>query len=106
LKLAEALKIDAVTPSQVTPGFVGEIVNNLDTLWAKRFDCTPERMTFVFDPRIEYRDGGSADRMEAFPANHGIPVYRADGSVLCTPAEVLDDAMRNMDSRRRPYRPS
>jgi len=54
LKLAEFLGIKAITPSEVKPGFVGEIVNNLDSVWMKRFDFTPEQMTIVFDPPITY----------------------------------------------------
>ena len=35
-KLAEFLKVKAIAPGEeTTPGFVGDIVNNLDTLWAK-----------------------------------------------------------------------
>jgi hypothetical protein len=53
LALAEFLHVDAITPGEITPGFVGEIVNNLKSVWAKGFAFTPDKMTIVYDPPIE-----------------------------------------------------
>jgi hypothetical protein len=101
LKLAEFLGIKAVTPGEVTPGFVGEIVNNLDSVWAKRFDFTPDKMTIVFDPPIEYSDGEVADRVEAFPALH---IHRTDSTVLCTAEDLLQHRMQNINLNQPSFR--
>ena len=50
LKLAEYHKIDAITPGEVTPGFVGEIVNNLTSLWLETLNFSAEKVIFVLDP--------------------------------------------------------
>jgi hypothetical protein len=94
LVLAEHLKIKAVTPQDVTPGFVGEVVNNLNSLWMKRFDLTPESMTVVFDPPIAYPDGQAADRVDLFPIL-ATNMHRGDSTVICTAGDVLQVAMRN-----------
>ena len=94
LVLAEHFKIKAVTPQDVAPGFVGEVVNNLKSLWMKRFDLTPESMTVVFDPPITYADGEAADRVDLFPIL-ATNMHRSDSTVICTVGDVLQVAMRN-----------
>ncbi|MEV0669904.1 hypothetical protein [Mycobacterium sp. NPDC050441] len=50
LVLAEFLNIEAISPGEVTPGFVGEIVNNLTSLWLETLDFAAEKVIFVLDP--------------------------------------------------------
>jgi hypothetical protein len=52
LALAEHYGIGAITPGEVTPGFVGEIVNNLDNLWLETLNFTAEKVFFRIDPPI------------------------------------------------------
>ncbi|MCV7442031.1 restriction endonuclease [Mycobacterium paraense] len=96
LKLAEFLRIKAITPDDVTPGFVGEVVNNLDSVWVKRLDFTPDTMTAVIDPPITYPDGQVADRVDLFPIL-GTYLHRADSAVVCSAGDVLQQTMRNLD---------
>ena len=45
LKLAEYYEIEAITPGEVWPGFVGEIVNNLTSFWLETLNFTAEEAT-------------------------------------------------------------
>ncbi|OBI08551.1 hypothetical protein A5714_01905 [Mycobacterium sp. E2462] len=96
LKLAEFLNIKAITPEEVTPGFVGRVVNNLDSVWSKQFSFTPETMTVVFEPPITYADGVSADRVDLFPILHAY-IHRGDSTVLCQAGELLAHIMSNIN---------
>lgn len=95
-KLAEALKIKAIQPTEVEPGFVGEIVNNLDTVWVKLFDFTPETMTATYDPPITHPDGYVEDTVDLTQIlNTGL--HRADNTLICTAGQFLDARMRNIN---------
>lgn len=43
-ELANRLNRRPVTPGEVTPGFVGEIVDNLTSVWVKMFNFTPRHV--------------------------------------------------------------
>lgn len=101
LKFAEFHGIKAITPAEVTPGFVGEVVNNLTSVWAKRFDFTPEKLTLIFDPPITYEDGYVADRTEAFGA---LQIYRANGIAFCTAADYVHQRMQNVNLNQDSFR--
>lgn len=103
LKLAEFLKIKAITPDDVTPGFVGEVVNNLESVWVKRFDFTPERMTVVFDPPITNADGETADRVDLMPILN-THLHRGDSTVLCEAGHLLQQLMSNIDMNQPVFR--
>jgi hypothetical protein len=94
LRFAAFHNIKAIVPGEVTSDFVGEIVNNLSSLWAKRFDFTTEKMTIVFEPPIKYADGYEADRMEAFNDLH---IQLADGTVVCTAGDLMQSRLQNVD---------
>ena len=102
LKLADFLGIKAITPGEVTPGFVGEIVNNLDSVWMKRFGFTPEKMTIVFDPPIEYPDGDAVDRTDAVALD--TPLYRADKTVIGAAGDLLQSTIRNANMNQPAFR--
>jgi hypothetical protein len=81
LVLAEFLNVEAITPGEVTPGFVGEIVNNLTSLRLERIDFTAEKIIFDVDPPI----GPSGRTVEVRPDNWAsVAVCHADSTPVCS----------------------
>ncbi|MEB3024066.1 restriction endonuclease [[Mycobacterium] crassicus] len=99
LKLAEHLNIEAITPAAVTPGFIGRVVNNLSSVWAKQFSFTAEKVALSFDPPVESPDGTTSDRLEVPP---GVNLHRGDSSVICMVGEFVQGVMRNNVDLRQP----
>jgi len=96
LALAAHYGIDAITPGEVTPGFVGEIVNNLKSFWLERLDFTAEETTVYFDPPIDSPEG-PLDHF-TFPREAwGVHVGTADESVASSVGEMVGAALHNLD---------
>jgi hypothetical protein len=81
LGLAEYLKIEALKPGQVTPDFVGEVVNNLGMLWAKVVDLKPERMELW----VQWPEGD----VQVVHASGEMGIYLPDGTLVCDVKELL-----------------
>ena len=81
LKKAEFLGIKTITPAQITSGFIGQIVNNLDTLTSKYFGFEFETLNTKLDPPM------------LLPATVGDvfaqPVYQADRTQIGTLADPV-----------------
>jgi hypothetical protein len=92
LKLAEYYDIKAITPGEVTPGFVGEIVNNLTRLWLETLNFTAEKVLFVVDPPI----GEPGLPVEVHPDIWAsVVVCRADSTPLCGVGELVTHWVRS-----------
>ena len=96
LRLAEHYGIDAITPEEVTPGFVGEIVNNLQSLWLETLNFTAEEATLYFEPPIESPEG-PLDRITLPPQAWPVSLHRADSTELGTVGQMIDAALHGMD---------
>lgn len=90
LILAKNKNHRAVTPGEVTPDFVGDIVNNLQSVWVKAFNFTPRHVNFALDN-------------SAVPAGSGeyAPVdqmfYKPDGTVVCDGADFVAHRVAQVD---------
>jgi hypothetical protein len=85
LLVAKSYNIRAITPTDVTPGFVGEIVNNLESVWSKLSSFTPERMRLT----VQWADGTE----EVVQAATDLGVFRADGSLLFDAPQLANELM-------------
>ena len=94
LKKAKFLGINTITPDQITSGFVGEIVNNLNALTEKYFDFEFETLKTTLDPPI-LRPATAGDVFAE-------PLYHADGTKIGT----LADLVRAYLNTCRPDQPS
>lgn len=87
LRLADFYGITAVTPGEVTPGFVGRIVNNLDSLWAKEVAYkNVHSMTLWVWP-----DGASESAPVAVGAESLI--VKSDGTPICTALDFFQQCV-------------
>lgn len=86
LKKAEFLGIKTITPAQITSGFIGQIVNNLDTLTSKYFGFEFETLNTKLDPPM------------LLPATVGDvfaqPVYHSDRTQIGTLADLVQAYLR------------
>lgn len=96
LKLAAYYHIKAITPGEVTPGFVGEIVNNLTSLWLETLNFTAEETTVHFEPPIDSPEG-PLDHLPLPPQGWGVSVHRADSTELCTLGHLIDYWLHDLD---------
>jgi Restriction endonuclease len=101
LKLAEHLNMEAITPAAVTPGFIGRVVNNLSSVWAKQFAFTPEKVAISFHPQLVSPDGAVSDRLEV-PLS--VNLHRSDSSVICTIGDFVQNWMHNIDLNQPTFR--
>ncbi|BCI53694.1 hypothetical protein NIIDNTM18_29720 [Mycolicibacterium litorale] len=92
LKLADFFGMKAITPTDVEPGFVGEIVNNIHTVWAKRFDLTAKKVVIDFDPPL--RDIGSIEIAGPFES---LAVVSSDGSSVCAAKDLAQLCLQKID---------
>jgi hypothetical protein len=92
LKLAEYYDIKAITPGEVTPGFVGEIVNNLTSLWLETLNFTAEKVSFVVDPPIDEPGLPVEVRPDIWATEM---VCRADSTPLYSVGELVTHWVRN-----------
>jgi hypothetical protein len=86
LKLAEYYGIKAVTPGEVTPGFIGEIVNKLERLWIKKVSYTPTGVRFLTELPGGERREVDRDRDEE--------LYFSDGSIAVTAQTIARMVLR------------
>jgi hypothetical protein len=94
LKLAEFFGMKAITPTEVEPGFVGEIVNNIHTVCAKRFDFTAQKVVIVFDPPL-----GDADNIEVAGPFELLAVVRSGGAPVCAAKDLAQECLKKIDMR-------
>jgi hypothetical protein len=99
LKLAEFLNVDAITPGEVEPGFVGEIVNNLKSVFVQLVDFTAETAVIVFDPPLS-----QGDRFELPPDAWVFGVHRPDSTELCSVRQLVTQCVREIDVGREELR--
>jgi hypothetical protein len=91
LKLAEYYDIQAITPGEVTSGFVGEIVNNLTSLWLETLNFTAEKVFFWVDPPI----GDPGLPVEVRPDIWAsMAVYRADSTPMWSVGQLVTHWVR------------
>jgi hypothetical protein len=90
LKLAEHYGIKAITPGEVTPGFVGRIVNNLDRVWVKKVDYAPTGTRFW----------GELPGGERIPVDldYNSELYFSDESTAPTALEFARRVLQNLGS--------
>jgi hypothetical protein len=88
LKLAEHYDIKAITPGEVTSGFVGEIVNNLTSMWLETLNFTAEKVIFQLDPPTSL----SVEVRPDIWASVGI--YHADSTLVCSAAQLATHWVR------------
>jgi hypothetical protein len=96
LKLAGFLGIEAITPGQATPAFVGRIVNNLTALWAKVAECKPDRMQLW----VQWPEGD----IQVVDASPGMGVYLPDGTLVCGATTLRDVVMSTFDMNNDAFR--
>jgi hypothetical protein len=84
--LAKHHKIRTITPGDVTPGFVGEIVNNLTNLGAGLVTFKAEKLTFRVDPPPTSGDFPNEVLLDTAAASIGI--YGPDSTLLCSVHEL------------------
>lgn len=92
LKLAEYFKMKAITPTDVQAGFVGDIVNKIHTVWAKRFDITAKRTVFFFDPPL-----ADADNIEIGGPLELLDVVDSEGTSICPAKDLTRKAIQEID---------
>ena len=76
LKKAKFLGIKTITPAEITPGFVGQIVGNLDSVVEKYFALDVETVAPTLDPPDMHPDAMVDIDVQ--------PLYRADKTVIGT----------------------
>jgi hypothetical protein len=76
MKKAEFLGIKTITPAQLTPGFVGEIVGNLDSVVEKNFALQVETVSPTLDPPDMHPDAMVDIDVQ--------PLYRSDKTAIGT----------------------
>jgi hypothetical protein len=91
LKRAEFLNIKAITPGEVTPDFIGEIVNNLQAVLSKQFRLDAEKVSIKFDPPMEHPDG-LLDTIADVPLN--LNLHRADKTVIGAVGDLAQANLR------------
>jgi hypothetical protein len=96
LALAAHYGIDAATPGEVTPGFVGEIVNNLTSLWLETLNFTAEETTIHFEPPIDSPQG-PLGHLPLPPQGWGVSVRRADATEICALGQLIDYWLHDLD---------
>ena len=96
LKLAEYYGIKAITPGQATPEFVGEIVNNLNTLWAKVVDVKPERMQIW----VQWPESD----IEVVDASGEMGIYLPDGTLVCDANDIMRVMMSQFNMNNDAFR--
>jgi hypothetical protein len=96
LALAEYYGIKAITPGDVTPGFVGEIVNNLTSLWLETLNFKADETTIQFDPPIDSPEG-PLSQLTLPPPAWSAALYRPDSAELGTVGQMIDAALHNLD---------
>jgi hypothetical protein len=102
LKKAEFLGIKMIMPAQITSGFVGEIVNNLDSAVSKVFRAEPEKVKVMIDPPIAAPDGRQIDTIEDVPLNTN--VHSGDRTVLGVLAALAKAVIEAADKNQASYR--
>jgi hypothetical protein len=100
LKLAEFFGMKAITPTEVEPGFVGEIVNNIHTVCAKRFDFTAQKVVIVFDPPL----CDNVHKIEVVGPFESLAVVRGDGETVCAAKDLAQDYLKKIDMRDPAFR--
>jgi hypothetical protein len=91
LKRAEFLNIKAITPGEVTPDFIGEIVNNLDSMTSKEFEFEVDKVSVKIDPPVEH-DGQLLDAIDEVPLNTNL--HRADKTVIGVVGDLVRAYLR------------
>lgn len=90
LALADYYDIKAVTPGEVTPGFVGEIVNNLTSMWLEVLHFTAEKVFFRLDPPTSLPVEVRPDIWSS------VGIYDADSVLLGSAAQLVTYWVREM----------
>jgi hypothetical protein len=88
LALAEYYDIKTITPGEVTPGFVGEIVNNLTSLWLETLNFSAEKVIFALDPPTELPVEVRPDIWAS------VGIYDADSTMICSAAQLVTHWVR------------
>jgi hypothetical protein len=86
LALAESYDIKAITPGEVTQGFVGEIVNNLTSLWVETLNFTAEKVFFRVDPPMGDPDLPVEVRPDIWAS---MAVHRADSTPMGSVGQLV-----------------
>lgn len=94
LKLAEFFGMKAITPSEVDPNFVGTIVNNLKSVWVKRFDFEPRNMQITFDPPLSDADTAQA----AARGLADLAITLADGTPVFSGEDLRSLILQRIDT--------
>lgn len=92
IKLAEHYDIKTITPGEVTPGFVGTVVNNLDSIVTKRAAFRVKYVRFT----VRWPDGSEKD----VDATADAAVYTPDGTEIGTAADVVRLIVDNDEANR------
>jgi hypothetical protein len=87
LALAEFYGIQAITPGLATPEFIGQVVNNLSSVWTKLAHVTPNRMQLW----VQWPEGD----VEVVDATDNMGIYHPDGTHICTGNDLLKTAMQH-----------
>jgi hypothetical protein len=93
LALVEFYGIQAITPGQATPEFIGQVVNNLSSVWTKLAHVTPNRMQLW----VQWPEGD----VEVVDATDDMGIYHPDGTHICTGNDLLKTAMEHYNPLRR-----
>jgi hypothetical protein len=89
LTLAKFLGVEAITPGQATPAFVGKVVNNLTSLWAQVADLQPDRMQLW----VQWPEGDT----QVVDASPEMGIYLPDGTLVCDAKTLRDVVMSKFD---------
>lgn len=89
LELADFYGIKAITPGEATPEFVGRVVNNLTSVWAKIAHFTPDRVHIT----VQWPDGET----QVVDASNDMNLHLPDGTALCTVQEYVRFVMSQGD---------
>ncbi|MGV0603940.1 hypothetical protein [Mycolicibacterium sp. XJ1904] len=100
LKLAAFHDIEAITPGEVTEGFVGKIVNNLKSLRLETLDAVIDTITVVVDPPI----GGQVDRVPFTREQWALAIVRKDKTEVCALGQLANTLLRSLDLSRDEFR--
>ena len=91
LEKAARSNIRAITPTEVTPDFVGRIVNNLDKAWLKHLQLDHfEHMTVWCEAT------GHVPKSPPLEIPPDTGLYTEDGSPFCTAVQLATAMMRNL----------
>jgi hypothetical protein len=91
LEKAARSNIRAITPTEVTPEFVGRIVNRMDKVWLKHLQIDHfERMT------VSCEATGDIPKSPALEVPPGTPFFTDDGTPFCSALQLAEALARNL----------